>query len=62
MQDLFETYETLPKEVQEIINDFSEADKNYNNCQDLVEALEQVRYTCEYGLDATPYDLKKLKK
>ena len=52
MRDLFETYETLPKEVQEIIND--------NNCQDLIEALERVGYTCDYGLDASPYDLKKL--
>ena len=60
--DLFEIYETLPMEVQEVINNFSEKDNDYDNCAQLVEELEAVGYTCDYGLDASPYDLKQLTK
>ncbi len=58
--DLFETVELLPKEVQEVINNFSEKDNDYENCAKLVEELEEVGYTCDYGLDASPYDLKQI--
>ena len=58
--DLFEIYETLPMEVQEVINNFSEKDNDYDNCAQLVEELEAVGYTCDYGLDASPYDLKQI--
>ena len=60
MMDLFEIYETLPMEVQEVINNFSEKDNDYDNCAQLVEELEAVGYTCDYGLDASPYDLKQI--
>jgi len=60
--DLFETVELLPMEVQEVINNFSEKDTTYENCAKLVEELEAVGYTCDYGLDASPYDLKQLTK
>ena len=58
--DLFEIYETLPMEVQEVINNFSEKDNDYENCAKLVEELNAVGYTCDYGLDASPYDLKQI--
>lgn len=58
--DLFEIYETLPMEVQVVINNFSEKDTTYDNCAKLVEELEAVGYTCDYGLDASPYDLKQI--
>jgi hypothetical protein len=47
-------------EVQEAINNFSEKDNDYENCAKLVEELEAVGYTCDYGLDASPYDLKQI--
>jgi hypothetical protein len=64
MEDLFEQYETLPPEVQSIIEKYNliELDKgmDYPDCKNFVAELEQVGYTCDYGLDAQPYDLKKL--
>ena len=62
MVDLFETPEVLPKEVQAILEKYSQSDFNYEQCNYLVDELEQVGYTCEFGLDAIPYDLKKIIK
>jgi len=58
--DLFERPEELPQEVQDVINSFAQADTTYETCDNLIEALNKVGYTCEYGLDAVPYDLMKL--
>lgn len=58
--DLFEHYNELPKEVKEIIDEFNENGYTYENCKILVERLEVVGYTCEYYLDAQPFNLKKL--
>lgn len=60
MNDLFETPELLPNNVQEILNKFSEMDNTYEECEELVSELNQVGYTCDYYLDAVPYDLRKI--
>jgi hypothetical protein len=60
MEDLFEKYETLPLEVQKILSDYDDSDQTYINCDKLVNDLEKVGYTCDYYLDAIPYNLKKL--
>jgi hypothetical protein len=62
MEDLFDTPELLPLEVQAILEKYSNKDFNYKNCSNLVNELEQVGYTCEYGLDASPYELQKIEK
>ena len=56
--DLFEQYETLPKEVQNIISTF--VDETYLECERLLKELEPYGYTFEYGLDAQPYNLHKI--
>ena len=58
--DLFEDFDNLPSDVQAIIMKFEDSEQDYNNCQALVEALEEVGYTCEYGLTAVPYNLRKI--
>lgn len=58
--DLFEKIETLPVEVQEIVLRYSELDNNYIICDNLVKELNQFGYTCEFGLDAIPFNLKKI--
>ena len=58
MTDLFEQYETLPQEVKDIIDAFNEKENSYELCEDLINALEEVGYTCEYGLDAIPFNLE----
>jgi hypothetical protein len=58
--DLFETPELLPKEVQEVLEKYSEMDNTYENCNTLIDELNKVGYTCEYYLDGIPTNLKKL--
>ena len=57
--DLFENPVSLPDEVREVLEDFSDVE-DYEGCQALIEALEELGYTCEYGLDAVPYNLRKI--
>lgn len=56
-QDLFEHYETLPQNIQTLINDFNTRTADYNLCNRFVEQLEERGYTCEFGLDAIPFNL-----
>lgn len=58
--DLFERYDTLPENVQVILEKYSNDENTYEACGLLVAELEAVGYTCEYGLDAVPHDLRKL--
>lgn len=60
--DLFEDFENLPKEVQKIITSFSEKAPDYDDCKAFVIELEKVGYTCDYGLDASPFNLHQIKK
>ena len=64
MQDLFEAPELLPANVQEIVQkygkQFASNGTDYKKCAKLVKDLEKLGYTCEYGLDAEPFNLQKL--
>lgn len=64
MKDLFENYQELPAQVVSMINSFNErsvvTDDIYANCEQLVKELELLGYTCEYGLDGVPFNLKKV--
>lgn len=57
MKDLFEHYETLPPNVQLIIE--NEPD-GYDECREIVTKLNAVGYTCDYGLDGMLFDLRKI--
>ena len=58
--DLFENIEALPVEVKAILDKYSLMDNDYINCENLVKELNSVGYTCDYYLDAIPFDLQKL--
>ena len=58
--DLFEDFDNLPSDVQAVIMEFEDSEQDYNTCQELVEALEEVGYTCDYILTAVPYNLRKI--
>nr|WP_298657240.1 hypothetical protein [uncultured Flavobacterium sp.] len=62
MQDLFKHPELLPPPVVDVLNEFTLAEDmdGYENCAKLVEALKPLGYTCDYYLDAIPYNLRKL--
>ena len=58
MQDLFETPELLPIEVQNVLNEFAHKEQTYENCQQLIAALEPLGYSCDYDLSGTPFNLQ----
>ena len=63
--DLFEYPEQLPSEVQKVsdryFDELHNPERNrYDICAELVTELNKLGYTCDYGLDAEPFDLKKL--
>lgn len=61
MEDLFEkNFDELPKEVQEVLSNYVYEDFNYESCANLVDDLNSIGYTCEYGLSAEPFGLRKL--
>jgi len=61
MKDLFETPELIPADVQEVLNKYETGDElDYQDYDNLIKDLELIGYTCDYGLDAEVYDLRKL--
>ena len=58
--DLFEDYEDQPQEVQMILSKYEMEDNNYETLQNLKAELESIGYTMDFGLDAEPYDLRKI--
>jgi len=58
--DLFQCQNLLPDEVQTIIGKFEKSENSYEDCQNLVRALNGVGYTCDFDLDAVPFGLRKL--
>ena len=62
--DLFEHYETLPKDASKIYWKYSEIAASegfdYDVCREYLKEMEALGYTFEYGLDAEPYGLRKM--
>ena len=61
--DLFEHYERLPDNVQELY--FSWGDRlsdgaEYEDLKQMLLEFEELGYTFDYGLDAEPYDLRAI--
>ena len=59
MADLFDDYDALPDVVKEVLSRYENAEE-YADCENLVNDLQLIGYTCEYGLDAVPHSLQKL--
>jgi bifunctional pyridoxal-dependent enzyme with beta-cystathionase and maltose regulon repressor activities len=58
-EDLFNEWETLPKEVIRLLMSKMEF-KTYKECDEFIKQLNKIGYTCEYGFDAVPYNLQKI--
>lgn len=56
--DLIANYKLLPQNVQDILKECEEFEETYKNCDKLIAKLEAVGYTCNYYLDAIPYNLR----
>ena len=56
--DLFEHYELLPQNVQDLLVELGELEDTYEACDKLIARLEELGYTCSYYLTADPYHLR----
>lgn len=59
--DLFEVMDLLPPVVQDILDTFDEDKEKYAECERVVELLEKVGWTADYGLSGTLFNLEELK-
>ena len=60
MQDLFETPEKIPSEVNVILDKYREGEYTYTDCAQLQSELQKVGFTIDYYLDAIPYNLRAI--
>jgi hypothetical protein len=59
--DLFNNVESLPQDVQSVLEKYQEDwEDTYENCANMQDELEELGYTFDYYLDATPYNLRKM--
>lgn len=60
-EDLFEHFEFLPDGVRKLILEYhNENVHSYEKSNKLIDDLKPFGYTCQYGLDSIPYNLKKI--
>ena len=57
--NMFEHSDSLPNEVQAVLQKYAEADESYDVCANMLAEMENLGYTFDYYLDATPYFLRK---
>lgn len=62
METLEKKWETLPQNVKDILDKYAECENDYESCANLVNELNAIGWTCEYYLDAEPYDIRRLIK
>jgi hypothetical protein len=60
IEDLFETPELIPNEVQAVLESFNEDNDSYAELDRLLDELEPLGYIFSYYLDAEPYWLRKI--
>jgi hypothetical protein len=61
MKDLFESIDSLPLRVQKILWEYAWEEKSYTSCEKMLADLQAEGYTFEFGLDAEPFNLTKIK-
>ena len=64
MKDLFEYPHEIPNKVNNVLANYDKEETNlsYEECARLVKDLNSIGYTCDYGLDGIPFDLRKIKE
>ena len=50
----------IPKQVTDILNTHNQDGDGYAECRRLVDQLEKVGWTAEWGLSGELYDLKRI--
>ena len=59
-KDLFEHYEEQPEELQRVLKPYEEHNPTYESLRAILKEVNAIGYTFDYGLDATPYNLRKM--
>lgn len=65
MTDLFQNYDLMPQNLKEICDKWFKVQLNgfdYIDCKLFLAEVEKIGYTFEYGLDAEPFNLRKITK
>lgn len=52
-------YDNLPQNIKEIVDSWDEEKEKYAECSRIQKELEQVGWTCNYGLDGEIFDVKE---
>lgn len=61
--DLFQHIERLPKNIQYTVERYTDSDSfSYDDCQAMLIDMESQGYTFDYGLDAEPFNLKRMQQ
>jgi len=58
--DLFEDFDNLPQNIQDIFFEYEDSDNTYERNKEMLSKLNPLGYTFDYGLDAIPFGLKKM--
>jgi hypothetical protein len=61
MTDLFETIETLPLCIQNVLSQFEREGYDYETCAKYLQILNSKGYSFEYALDGVPFNLTETK-
>ena len=60
-KDIFENYEEQPENVKSILEHYGDTDAlTYKELAGMQKNLETIGYTFDYGLDAQPFNLRKI--
>jgi hypothetical protein len=53
-------YLKAPKKVRQFLDTFENQPNDYPTCEKMEAGLNKLGYSIDYGLDATPFDLKPI--
>lgn len=55
-------YENFPPAVKAVVDSFNEDENPYEECARIKYQLEEIGWTCDYGLSGEVYDVRENKK
>ena len=53
-------YDMLPQNIKDILDNFDTNSDIYRECERIKNELQDIGWTCDYGLDGVIYDIVKL--
>jgi len=53
-------YEDFPNEIKVIVDSYDDNENLYEECARIKSELEQIGWTCDYGLSGEIYDVKQI--